>query len=128
MPPAVKLGELLVDSGVITREQLSHALTHQRQYGGRLGTCLVELGVVDEKTVSGILAKQLNIPSATASQLEKCEAFAIKLVPPPVAERLRAVPIRQDGDKLWVVMADPTDRQALGELRAARDEHDRRAA
>ena len=116
MPPAVKLGELLVDSGVITREQLSHALTHQRQYGGRLGTCLVELGVDDEKTVSGILAKQLNIPSATASQLEKCEAFAIKLVPPPVAERLRAVPIRQDGDKLWVVMADPTDRQALGEL------------
>jgi hypothetical protein len=116
MPPALKLGELLVDSGVITREQLSHALTHQRQYGGRLGTCLVELGVVDEKTVSGVLAKQLNIPSATASQLEKCDAFAIKMVPATMAERLRVVPIRQDGDKLWVAMADPTDRQALGEL------------
>lgn len=116
MAPAMKLGELLVDSGTITREQLSSALTHQRQYGGRLGTCLVELGIVDEKTVSGLLAKQLNIPSASASQLEKCEAFAIKLVPPSLAERLRAVPMRQDGDKLWVVMADPTDQQALGEL------------
>jgi hypothetical protein len=116
MPPAVKLGELLVDSGVISREQLSEALSHQRQHGGRLGTCLVELGVVDEKTVASLLAKQLNIPSASAAQLEKCEAFAIKLVPPSVAEKLRAVPIRQDGDKLWVVMADPTDKQALGEL------------
>jgi hypothetical protein len=112
----MKLGELLVDSGVISREQLSNALTHQRQYGGRLGTCLVELGLVDEKTVAGILAKQLNIPSATASQLEKCDAFAIKMVPAPMAERLRAIPIRPDGDKLWVVMADPTDQQAVGEL------------
>ena len=116
MPPAIKLGELLVESGVITREQLSEGLSHQRQHGGRLGTCLVELGVVDEKTVSGLLAKQLNIPSATAAQLEKCEAFAIKLLPASQAEKLRAVPIRQDGDKLWVVMADPTDKQALGEL------------
>jgi len=116
MPPAIKLGELLVDSGVISREQLSSALTHQRQYGGRLGTCLVELGFTEEKTVAGILAKQLNIPSATASQLDKCDPFAIKMVPAPMAERLRAVPIRPDGDKLWVVMADPTDQQAVGEL------------
>ncbi len=116
MPPVMKLGELLVDSGTITREQLSSALQHQRQYGGRLGTCLVELGIVDEKAVSGLLAKQLNIPSASAAQLEKCDAFAIKLVPAPMAERLRAVPVRQDGDKLWVVMADPTDQQAIGEL------------
>ena len=116
MPPAMKLGELLVDSGTITREQLSSALSHQRQYGGRLGTCLVELGIIDEKTVSSLLAKQLNIPSASAGQLEKCEAFAVKMVPPSMAERLRAVPVRQDGDKLWVVMADPTDQQALGEL------------
>jgi hypothetical protein len=112
----MKLGELLVDSGVISREQLSSALSHQRQYGGRLGTCLVELGIIDEKTVAGLLAKQLNIPSASAGQLEKCDAFAIKMVAPPIAERLRAVPIRQDGDKLWVVMADPTDQQAVGEL------------
>ncbi|HEX6836708.1 MAG TPA: hypothetical protein VF334_09055 [Polyangia bacterium] len=112
----MKLGELLVDSGTITREQLSNALQHQRQYGGRLGTCLVELGIVDEKTVSSLLAKQLNIPSASAAQLEKCDAFAVKMVPAPAAERLRAVPMRQDGDKLWVVMADPTDQQAIGEL------------
>ena len=116
MPPAMKLGELLVDTGTITREQLSNALSHQRQYGGRLGTCLVELGLVDEKTVSSLLARQLNIPSASAAQLDKCDAFAVKLVPAAMAERLRAVPMRQDGDKLWVVMADPTDQQALGEL------------
>ncbi|HXU70838.1 MAG TPA: hypothetical protein VN947_15980 [Polyangia bacterium] len=119
MPPLQKLGELLVDTGIISRPQLSDALTHQRTHGGRLGTCLVELGLVDERTLASTLAKQLNIPSATAAQLEKCEAFALKLVSAPMAERLRAVPIRQDGDKLWVVMADPTDKQALGELSKA---------
>jgi hypothetical protein len=119
MPPLQKLGELLVDAGVITRPQLSDALTHQRTHGGRLGTCLVELGLVDDRTLASVLAKQLSIPSATAAQLEKCEAFAIKLVPASLAEKLRACPIRQDGDKLWVVMADPTDKQALGELSKA---------
>ncbi len=119
MAPAQKLGELLVDAGVITRPQLSDALSHQRQHGGRLGTCLVELGLLDDKQLASVLAKQLSIPSASAAQLEKCEAFAIKLLPASTAEKLRAVPIRQDGDKLWVVMADPTDKQALGELSKA---------
>ncbi len=115
----MKLGELLVDSGVISRGQLSDALSHQRTHGGRLGTCLVELGFLDDKTLTATLAKQLSIPSATAAQLEKCDAFAIKLLPASVAERLRAVPIRQDGDKLWVAMADPTDRVAINELAKA---------
>src|SRR5512144_2635006 len=108
-----RIGELLVDSGVITREQLSDALSHQRQHGGRLGTNLVEMGLVDEKTLSAVLARQLTIPSATAAQLERVDQFTLKLVPAKMAERLRAVPIREDAGKLWIAMADPTDQQAI---------------
>lgn len=119
MPPLQRLGELLVEAGAITHLQLSDALAHQRQHGGRLGTCLVELGLLDDKTLAQVLARQLSIPSATASQLERSDAAALKLVPPALAERLRAVPLRIDADKLWVVMADPTDPQAVGELARA---------
>ena len=111
-----RIGDLLVEAGAITRDQLADALAHQRQHGGRLGTNLVELGFIDEKTVASLLARQLSIPSATAAQLERCDSFALKLVPAGVADRLRAVPVREDAGRLWVAMADPTDQVALAEL------------
>jgi hypothetical protein len=114
-----RIGELLVEAGVISHLQLSDALQHQREHGGRLGTNLVELGLIDEKTLAGVLARQLSIPSATAAQLERCSPAAIRLLSPGAAERLRAVPLREDQGKLWVAMADPTDPNAIGELSKA---------
>ena len=113
---AIKLGELLIEAGVIDRTQLAQALQHQRTYGGRLGTNLVELGILDEKTVASVLAKQMSIPSATAAQLDRCDPAALRLLRAEVAERLRAVPLREDAGRLWVAMADPTDQMALKEL------------
>jgi Type II secretion system (T2SS), protein E, N-terminal domain len=113
---AIKLGELLIEAGVIDRTQLSQALQHQRTHGGRLGTNLVELGILDEKTLAGVLAKQMSIPSATAAQLDRVDAAALRLLRPETAERLRAVPLREDAGRLWVAMADPTDQMALKEL------------
>lgn len=114
-----RIGELLVEAGVISHEQLQRALAHQREHGGRLGTNLVELGIIDEKTVARELARQLSIPSATAAQIDRAEAGARKLLPAMLAERLRAVPIREDAGKLWVAMADPTDQQAVNEVSKA---------
>lgn len=113
---AIKLGELLIEAGVIDRTQLAQALQHQRTYGGRLGTNLVELGILDEKTLAGVLAKQMSIPSATAAQLDRVDAAALRLLRPETAERLRAVPLREDAGRLWVAMADPSDQMALREL------------
>jgi hypothetical protein len=113
---AIKLGELLIEAGVIDRTQLAQALQHQRTYGGRLGTNLVELGILDEKTLAGVLAKQMSIPSATAAQLDRVDPAALRLLRADVAERLRAVPLREDAGRLWVAMADPTDQVALKEL------------
>jgi hypothetical protein len=110
------VGDLLLEQGVITQEQLSEALRHKARVGGRLGTNLVELGFIDERTLANFLAQQLNIPSVGPSQLERIAADVLHRVPAPVAERLRAVPLREDAGKLWVAMADPTDKEALDEL------------
>src|SRR5437899_8980497 len=116
MGPLPRLGELLIEAGAIDHGQLAQALAHQRLHGGRLGTNLVELGILDERTVATVLARQMTIPSASAGQLERCDPAALRLLRAEVAERLLAVPIREDAGKLWVAMADPTDQVALSEL------------
>jgi hypothetical protein len=115
-PSQPRLGELLVEARAITRAQLEQALHHQRTAGGRLGTNLVELGFIDEKTLSSLLAAQLRIPSATASQIDRADPRALELLTAQAAERLRAVPLRLDNGKLWIAMAEPTDRDAAEEL------------
>jgi hypothetical protein len=114
-----RLGELLVESGAITDAQLEAAIKRQRQQGGRLGTNLVELGFIDERALAKVLSEQLKIPAASASQLENVEPWVLALVPSELSQKHRAVPIREDGDRLWVAMADPTDRLALKELERA---------
>jgi hypothetical protein len=115
--PLVRIGDLLIEAGVITREQLATALREQAVSGGRLGSKLVELGFVDEKTIASLLARQLNIPSATANQIDRVPSEVVRMVPALYAERHRAIPIRDDKGRLWVAMADPTDRFALDELK-----------
>jgi hypothetical protein len=111
-----RLGELLIEAGVVTHAQLGEALAQQRTHGGRLGTNLVELGFVDEKRLASVLAQQLTLPSATAAQIDRCDPAALRLLPAEAADRLHAVPLREDTGKLWVAMADPTDQSALAEL------------
>src|SRR5690348_6595759 len=110
-----RVGDMLVEAGVITRTQLNEALRHQAHQGGRLGTNLVELGMLDEKTLATFLAKQLSIPSVTAAQIDRITASVASLLPAAMAERLRAVPVREDAGRLWVAMADPTDKSAIVE-------------
>jgi MshEN domain len=111
-----RLGGLLVDAGTITREQLGEALRRQEQEGGKLGTNLVELGFLDEKALASALAQQYQVPSVTQAQLAKIAADVIALVPGPLAARLRVVPLRLDGGRLWLAMMDPSDRDGLDEI------------
>jgi hypothetical protein len=112
----MRIGDLLVDAGAITQEQLHEALRQQSRLGGRLGSNLVELGFIDERRLAAVLAEQLKIPSASAGTLDKIAPEVLRLVPAPVAERLRVLPLREDAGKLWIAMADPTDKEALDEL------------
>jgi type IV pilus assembly protein PilB len=106
----------LVDAGTITREQLGEALRRQEHSGGKLGTNLIELSYVDEKTLAAALAQQYQVPSVTQAQLERIAPDVIALVPGPLAARLRVVPLRLDTGRLWLAMMDPSDRDGLDEI------------
>ena len=59
----IRLGDLLVEKGLVTDEQLQIALSEQKKLGRKLGSTLIELGMVSESSLLNLLSNQLGIPS-----------------------------------------------------------------
>ena len=111
----VRLGELLVDKGLVTGEQLEAALVEQRNTGRKLGRVLVDLGAVSETDLHHCLAEYLGIPFVDMGQMN-LDPDTVKLLPETHARRFRAVVLKEDEQGLLVGMADPTDIFAFDEL------------
>lgn len=111
----LKLGEMLVSRGLITREQLQDALLAQKQFGGKLGTNLVEMGLVTEDQISQLLSEQLGVPFVGPQALGSIPRDVIARIPREVAEKFRVVPLKLDRE-LHVCMADPQNFERLDEL------------
>ncbi|MEK6599843.1 MAG: ATPase, T2SS/T4P/T4SS family [Deltaproteobacteria bacterium] len=113
-----KLGELLVDAGLITKEQLDIALEEEKsQKGKRLGTLLVEKGFTTELDIAQTLAYQLNIPYIDL-HTAVIEPEAIKLVPEKLARQHIIIPLyTEKKNVLRIAMADPLNMGALDDIR-----------
>jgi type IV pilus assembly protein PilB len=116
----VRLGELLVEAHIITREQLEDALSLQKRDGRRIGTLLVEAGLVSETQVTQILSQQLSVPWVSLYHIEFSRQL-LNLVSQELAERYCLVPIfvrkvRGLGQTLYVAMDDPSDEKAQAEV------------
>jgi type IV pilus assembly protein PilB len=118
VPVKKRLGELLVEAGVIDETQLRSVLAHQRKWGGRLGQCLVALRFASEAQVVGALASKLDCATVDVSALEPDPGLeaALKLVPAELARRHCLLPIAADATTLTVAMADPTNFVVADEL------------
>lgn len=103
-------------AGVITEEQLEEALRAQVVSGGRLGTLLIELGFVDEETLTQVLSEKFAVPRADAESLAAADPEAVRLLTEEVAQECRAIPFRREGHVLHVAMADPTNVEVLARL------------
>lgn len=113
---AERLGEMLLQEGALTATQLEEALSAQSIYGGRIGTNLLEMGLVSEEELGRLLNQKLGVPCVTAASLESVPVSVIEALPAELARRFRVVPVAQEGRKLMVAMADPADFQAVEEL------------
>lgn len=113
---AERLGEMLLQTGALTATQLEEALSAQSVYGGRIGTNLLEMGLVSEEDLGRLLNQKLGVPCVNAASLEAVPPSVIGVVPADLARRFRIVPILLEGKKLTIAMADPGDFQAIDEL------------
>jgi type IV pilus assembly protein PilB len=111
-----RLGDLLVQEGLLTREQLQKGLAEHKSTGQRLGYVLVKQGVVDEVEVTKALARQLRMPAVDLSRFEP-DVKVLRLIPAEVARKHHVLPLRREGRTLTVAMADPTDLGLLQDLK-----------
>ncbi|MDI6871880.1 MAG: ATPase, T2SS/T4P/T4SS family [Bacillota bacterium] len=115
-PARRRLGELLVEVGLISPDQLKTALDYQKQQGIRLGKALVELKLLSEEQLVEALEFQLGIPKVDLSRVV-VSPEVIGLVAQPFARRHQVLPLRRTGNKLVVAMADPFNVVAVDDLR-----------
>jgi type IV pilus assembly protein PilB len=112
-----------VDAHIVTSEQLEQVLTRQKTDGRRLGTLLVESGLVTETQLTQILSQQLSVPWVSLYHIDFSREL-LNLVPREIAEKYCLVPIyirpvRGQGDTLYVAMDDPMNEDALRECAAS---------
>jgi hypothetical protein len=106
----------LIVAGVLTEEQLKHALKAQQRWGGPLGTVLVQEGLVTEGLLARALSKQLNIPLVSLAGVE-IDPHVLKLVPVEVCKEFNVIGFQVQGKFLDVAMSDPMNMGILDELR-----------
>lgn len=108
----IRLGELLVQEGLINVTQLEKAVNTQRQEGGRLGEVLVKLGMVKEDQMVAVLGKQLNVPyfSLGTGMLKPAMDQGLdQLLPQDFALKNSVLPLSRTLKSLTVAMSDPLD-------------------
>lgn len=113
---AERIGELLLQEGLVSREHLSEALDVQRATGARIGYTLVKLGHVDELALTRILARQYKIPAVDLTRSDIDPAL-VRLIPAEVALRHLVLPLKREGRVLYVAMADPTNIRVIDDLK-----------
>lgn len=113
-----RLGELLVERGVIDETQLMAALEFQRSHGFKLGDALIELGLASEEEVLSALACRLGFERVQLDTLPRTATMraAALIVPEQTARTRGVVPIALDDRTLTIALRDPTDLAVMDEL------------
>lgn len=120
-PNKKRLGDFLLEEGLIDKFQLASALAEQKKWGGRLGKHLIELGILSEEVLVKVLSKLLALPSVDVGRLS-IPRHVVEYVQVRTAEKYNVIPIGIEdapGSKktIIVAMSDPTNLPALDELR-----------
>ncbi|WP_150270461.1 GspE/PulE family protein [Paenibacillus tepidiphilus] len=111
-----RLGDLLVENGVISQEQLQEALADQRKSKRKLGDLLISQGYITEQQLIEVLEFQLGIPHVSLFKYQIDPAIT-QIIPESMAKRYQVLPFLKEGGKLMVAMADPLDYFAIEDLR-----------
>ena len=111
-----RLGELLIESGLLSAEQLESALAEHKRQRLPLGQVLLSQGLVDEKALAAVLSIHFNVPQVDLARA-RVEKDALALIPEAYAREHTILPIRLNKDELEVVTVDPGDLALFAELK-----------
>jgi type IV pilus assembly protein PilB len=112
-----QLGDILLEGGHVTPEQLAGAVEEQRRLGRSLGRVLVDLGVLTEGQLVAALATQIGLKFVDLSDYP-VDGSAVSRIPDMVCRRHNALPIGYEDGRLLVAMADPANVFAIDDIRS----------
>lgn len=112
-----RLGDLLVEAGLITEDQLQIALNEKRK-SQKLGDVLLQKGYITEQQLIEVLEFQLGIPHVSLYRYP-FDSNIFSMMTEDTAKRNVMIPLKKEGEKLYVAMADPMDFYAIDDLRLA---------
>lgn len=111
-----RLGDYLINEGKISPDQLDEAIEYQCIYGGRLGTSLIELGLVDEEYLAQTLSRQLKLHYIKPDLLMNVPPSILELVPKKIALKYQIVPYHKEKGKIYLAMNDASNLADIDEL------------
>ncbi|MGE0082890.1 MAG: GspE/PulE family protein [Desulfococcaceae bacterium] len=109
------IGHILMDAGLINREQLKQALQKQSVTGKRIGSILVENGLVSEENMMGALSRQLGFPSVDIRKTVISDEL-LKIFPADFLMKYQIVPIEKSENTLRIAMTNPLDRSTINDV------------
>src|SRR5512142_3236512 len=105
----MKLGEALVKEALMTKEQLDQALMRQVQFGGRIGTNLVELRFIEEGDLAKFLSRYFRLPLAPFDLLNAVPDEVINAVSRELVDKYKILPFKKDRNRLHAAILNPKD-------------------
>jgi type IV pilus assembly protein PilB len=111
-----RLGELLVREKLISLQQLRKAQEEQKKSGSNLGYTLAKLGYISDGEITSFLSTQYRLPAINLDEYE-IDTEVVKLVSREVCDKHRIIPVSRSGSSLIVAMSDPTNLNAIDDIK-----------
>lgn len=111
-----KLGDLLKEAGLIDDFQLEAALSHQRNWGGKLGSIIVELEFAREEDIARVISEKMGVPYVNLFEPE-LQQDVLKLLKADMAKKFGVIPVRKEANALVLAMSDPMDFETMDNVR-----------
>ncbi|MCL5422239.1 MAG: hypothetical protein M1461_07185 [Nitrospirae bacterium] len=113
----MKVGEALVKEGLITRQQLELALQRQVQFGGRIGSNLVEMRILGEDELTKFLSRYFKIPPVLPEMLTSIEQDVLNSLSAEIVDKYNILPFKKERSRMHTAVLNPKDMKEIDELR-----------
>jgi hypothetical protein len=113
----MKLGEALIKEALITRQQLDQALKRQVQFGGRIGTNVVELRFLEEDELARFLSRFFKLPAVPFDILNAIPEDVIAAMGKDIVDKYKILPFKKERNRLHTAMLNPKEIKDIDELR-----------
>lgn len=111
-----KIAKKLLESSLVSQDQLSKALESQQNGGGTLSYNLVKTGAISEMAFAEFMGQVYNVPAVDLDSFE-VDFTAVALIPADVATKFQVVPVKREGRVLTVAMANPDNIFAIDDIK-----------